>query len=154
MLFDRCGGEATSDDTATKPLRVAVIPKGTTHIFWQSVHAGARKAERELNAQGVAVDVTWKGPLKEDDRVSQIEVVQSFAAQGTDAMVLAPLDKVSLVAPVEDAVKRGVTTVIIDSALESEVFSSFVATDNYQGGYLAGKRLAELLGGHGSASGR
>lgn len=154
LALAACGGEATTDSNSTKQLRVAVIPKGTTHIFWQSVHAGARKAERELNAQGVSVAVTWKGPLKEDDRVSQIEVVQSFAAQGADAMVLAPLDKVSLVAPVEDAVKRGVTTVIIDSALESESYTSFVATDNYQGGYLAGQRLAELLGGHGSATGK
>ena len=148
--FTACGGDdGAPEATAAKPMQIAVIPKGTTHIFWQSVHAGARKAEKELNAAGTDVAVTWKGPLKEDDRVSQIEVVQSFVAKRTDAIVLAPLDKVSLVPPVEDAVKRGVKTVIIDSALESDVFASFVATNNYQGGYLAGKRLAEVLGGQG-----
>ena len=148
--FSACGGgDATTETPGEKPLQIAVIPKGTTHIFWQSVHAGARKAEKELNAAGTNVAITWKGPLKEDDRVSQIEVVQSFVAKRTDAIVLAPLDKVSLVPPVEDAVKRGVTTVIIDSALESESYASFVATDNYQGGFLAGQRLAAVLGGEG-----
>ena len=93
--FSACGGgDATTETPGEKPLQIAVIPKGTTHIFWQSVHAGARKAEKELNAAGTNVAITWKGPLKEDDRVSQIEVVQSFVAKRTDAIVLAPLDKV------------------------------------------------------------
>src|SRR5689334_20581204 len=54
------------------PETIAVIPKGTTHEFWKSVHAGAVKASRELG-----VNVIWKGPLKEDDLKAQIDVVQS-----------------------------------------------------------------------------
>ena len=54
---------------AAETYQIAVIPKGTTHEFWKSVHAGAVKAERELNAGGKeVVHVIWQGLLKEDDR--------------------------------------------------------------------------------------
>src|SRR4249920_611326 len=72
--------------------RIAVIPKGTTHEFWKSVHAGAVKASRELNAKGIKTKVFWKGPLREDDRDQQIQTVENFATRGVSGIVLAPLD--------------------------------------------------------------
>ena len=72
--------------------RIAVIPKGTTHEFWKSVHAGAVKASQELR-----VEIVWKGPLKEDDLRAQIELVQSFVAQRVSGIVLAPLSDKALV---------------------------------------------------------
>src|SRR5204862_7603830 len=47
------------------------------------------------------------------------------------------------------AQRAGVSTVIIDSGLESDVPISFVATDNRKGGRLAADRLGEVLGGKG-----
>lgn len=132
-----------------KPLVIAVIPKGTTHEFWKTVHAGVVKAERELNAAGTPVKTIWKGPLKEDDRVSQIDTVQSFIAQNVSGIVLMPLDRTALVAPVELAVQSKIPVVIADSALESQAYSSYVATNNKEGGRVGGKRLGELLGGKG-----
>jgi ribose transport system substrate-binding protein len=135
--------------TPGKKLTIAVIPKGTTHEFWKSIHAGANKAASELNAQGSPVEVIWKGPLREDDREQQIQVVEGFVSQGVDGIVLAPLDNHALVRPVEEAKHAGVPTVIIDSGLESEQITSFVATDNRKGGSLAADRMGELLGGKG-----
>lgn len=133
---------AAQADEAKKPARptVAVIPKGTTHEFWKTVHAGAMKAGQEEGA-----DIVWQGPAKEDDRKGQIEVVQNFTSRGIDAMVLAPLDETALARPVEAAAKRGMAVVIIDSDLKSKAFSSFVATDNYAAGRLAAKHMAEIL---------
>src|ERR1043166_9298236 len=119
--------------TAKKKLTIAVIPKGTTHEFWKSIHAGSNKAASELTAQGTDVEVIWKGPLREDDREQQIQVVEGFAAQGVSGIVLAPLDNRALVRPVSEAHRAGVPTVIIDSGLESNDFVSFVATDNGKG---------------------
>ena len=140
-------GEAGPTGT-TEPstYEIAVIPKGTVHEFWKAVHAGAVKASRELG-----VDVIWMGPESEGDRKQQIEVVQSFISRGVDAIVLAPLDDVALVRPVETAVQRGIPVVIFDSALASEAQSSFVATDNVMGGRLGARRLAEVMGGKGKA---
>jgi ribose transport system substrate-binding protein len=128
-----------------KPLRIAVVPKGTTHEFWKAVHAGAAKAAKELG-----VEIVWKGPLKEDDLKSQVDLVQSFTAQGVAGMVLAPLNDSALAAPVKAAVKSGVPVVIFDSDLKGNEHASFVATDNRAAGALAGKKLGELLGGKGN----
>lgn len=134
-----------------KKLTIAVIPKGTSHEFWKSIHAGAVKAQRELSTNGAEVEIIWKGPLREDDREQQIQVVEGFTSQGVNGIVLAPLDNRALARPVEEAKNAGVPTVIIDSALESESIVSFVATDNRKGGMLGADRLGELLGGKGKA---
>ena len=125
-------------------LEIAVIPKGTTHEFWKSIHAGAKQAASETG-----VEILWKGPQKEDDRAQQITVVEDFISRGVDGIVLAPLDDRALMRPVRDAVREKIPVVIIDSALQGEDFISFVATDNYQGGVLAGRRMGDLLQGKG-----
>ncbi len=135
-----CGKKPTGAD---KPV-IAVIPKGTTHIFWKSIHAGAVKAATELD-----VEIIWKGPLKEDDRESQITVVENLIARGVDGIVLAPLDDVALRAPTSAAMRAGIPVVIIDSALQGEDYVSFVATDNYVGGQKGARHLAQVLGGRG-----
>ena len=134
---------------ADKPLTIAVVPKGTTHEFWKSIHAGALKAQMELAEKGITARIIWKGPLKEDDRDQQIQVVENFMVQRASGIVLAPLDSKALIRPVQNAQKAKVPVVIIDSGLESEDYVSFVATDNYKGGQMAGEQLAKLLGGKG-----
>jgi ribose transport system substrate-binding protein len=145
-LVTACGGDGSGGDS----LQIAVIPKGTSHDFWRSVHAGALQAAQELSAGGTAVNVIWKGPLREDDREQQVQVVEGFISQGVDGIVLAPLDDHALVRPVEEANNAGVPVTIIDSALQSDQIVSFVATDNRQGGRLAADRIAEVLGGEGN----
>ena len=129
------------------PKAIAVIPKGTTHEFWKSVHAGAAKAGQEFG-----VEIIWKGPLVESDRNSQIETVENFVSRGVAGIVLAPLDDTALVAPVTSATRAGIPVVIIDSGLKGEDYVSFVATDNRKGGEMAGERLAGLLGGKGKVA--
>ncbi len=143
-----CGSQ--SGDLPGNGLSIVVIPKGTTHEFWKSIHAGAVKAQQELEAADQPVEVIWKGPLKEDDRDEQIKVVENFIARGVDGMVLAPLDDKALVRPVETAGNADIPVVIIDSGLQSDKYASFVATDNYLGGRMGGAHLGELLGGKGS----
>src|SRR6266700_7749684 len=77
---------------------IAVVPKGTSHVFWQSIHAGAAKAAKELG-----VTIVWRGPLREDERESQIAEVERFVTRGVSGIVLAPLDDVALAQPVADA---------------------------------------------------
>ena len=144
-----CKGTEPSGDGGPKKLRIAVIPKGTTHVFWKSIHAGALKAEAELKAEGVDIEIIWKGPLKEDDRESQIRVVEDFVTRGVSGIVLAPLDDMALRVPVSDAVANDILVVIIDSGLKSEAYTSFVATDNYVGGRKGGDHLGKVLGGKG-----
>jgi ribose transport system substrate-binding protein len=157
-IFILLGAAACADSGAKKPatagaarktITLAVIPKGTTHEFWKSIHAGAVQAAQELTAAGDSVKIIWKGPLREDDREQQVQVVEGFTSQGVSGIVLAPLDNRALVRPVEEAKSAGVPTVIIDSGLESDQIVSFVATDNLKGGELLADRMGQLLGGKG-----
>ena len=136
--------EGQASQTPGAKLTIAVIPKGTTHEFWKSIHAGALKAAEELK-----VEVVWKGPLKEDNRDEQIKIVEDMTSRKVSGIVLAPLDDTALRLPVKNAVAAGIPVVIIDSGLQSEDYASFVATDNRHGGQLAGEHLAKLLGGKG-----
>ncbi len=141
-----CGSSSSdeSGEAGTEPLEIAVVPKGTTHEFWKAIHAGAEKAAAEFD-----VEVIWQGPQKEDDRQLQIQVLQNLISRGVDAIVLAPLDSRSMARPVEAAVARGIPVVVIDSGLESDAQSSFIASNNYDGGRIGGQYLAEQLGGQG-----
>lgn len=141
-------GKANEEQDGAERLKVAVIPKGTTHEFWKSIHAGARKAEME----GDSFSVIWRGPEREDDREQQIQLVQNFVSQKVDGIVLAPLDQRALLPSVQAATRRGIPVVIIDSGLDGVVgkdFVSYVATDNKRGGVEAGRYLAQLLNGKG-----
>lgn len=142
-----CGGEApSSSDGQEKTLRIAVIPKGTTHEFWRSVHSGAEQAAQELGG----VEVIWKGPLQESDREGQISLVQDFVTNRVDGICLAPLDSQALIASVRGAKAAGIPTVVFDSALADENdIVSYVATDNYRCGQLAAQYMGKLLGGKG-----
>ena len=96
------------------------------------------------------MNLIWKGPLKEDDREQQIQVVENFVGQHVNGIVLAPLDSHALVAPVEMAAAGKIPVIIIDSGLASTVQSSFVATDNREGGRIAARNLGKILGGKGN----
>ena len=139
LLAGACSGSKPSEG-----ITVAVIPKGTSHAFWQSIHAGAEKAAQELG-----VTVAWRGPLREDDRDSQVSEVENAIARGVRGIALAPLDDAALVAPVSAAMKRGIPVVIFDSGLKGTDWVSFVATDNDVGGRLAGEHMAKVLNGKG-----
>ncbi len=141
------GSGEKGDSGGEKKYRIAVIPKGTTHEFWKSVHAGAEQAAKEAGN----VTIIWKGPLLENDRDGQISVVEDFIVKQVDGIILAPLDSQALIDPVLHAVEEEIPVVIFDSALGDEKpLVSYVATDNYHGGQIAARAMAEAIGGEGN----
>ena len=123
---------------------VAVIPKGNSDIFWQSVHAGAVKAARESN-----VDVVWDGPATETDYGVQLQKVDAMLSRRVDAIALAPIDRQALVSVVNRAADRKVPVIIFDSGIDTDRFVAQVATDNYKAGQLAAERIGKILDGKG-----
>ena len=147
LILPGCGASAGADSKSPRVYRIAIIPKGTTHEFWKSVHAGAEQAAREAGH----VEILWKGPLLENDCEGQINVVEDFRVQRVDGICLAPLDSQALINSVRAARNDGIPTVIFDSGLiDTRPIVSYVATDNYRGGALAAERLAEVLHGRGN----
>ncbi len=137
-------GGAAGEKSGT--LTIAVIPKGTTHIFWKSVHFGALQAAEEFDAE-----IEWRGPARESDRDEQINVVQGFLNKQVDGICLAPLDADALVRPVAEAGRGNVPVVIFDSGLsDSDSYVSYVATDNFLGGQMAADTMATAVGEQGN----
>jgi ribose transport system substrate-binding protein len=129
----------TACNRSTK-LRIAVIPKGQTHIYWQSVHAGAAKAGQELG-----VEILWDGPAAENDLSNQIGIVENFISQHVDGIALAPAHGEALVPIVEQAAAAKIPVAIFDSGIQTDKYISYVSTDNYKGGAMAAARMAEIL---------
>ena len=122
------------------------MPKGTSHEFWLSVLAGAKQAEAAYDG----IEITWKGPRSEGNLAEQIQIVESFIADGYDGICLAPADAIALRKPVDQAIEAGIPVVIFDSGLEDLSGTiSYVSTNNYRGGQSAGHHLATLLNGQG-----
>ena len=125
-------------------IRIGVVPKAVTHVFWKSVHAGAILAGREAN-----VDIEWKGPALETDFSRQIEIVDAMINARVNGIVLAPTEATALITVVERAEREGIPVTIFDSGINSEKYVSFVSTNNYDAGAAAARQLASFLGDKG-----
>ena len=138
------GCKSSSDDGGGgDSIRIAVIPKGTSHEFWKSVHFGAQKAAKEIGN----VEIIWRGPVVESDTTSQIEVVKDMITMGVDGIVLAPNQKGGLVDAVTESIDEGIPVVIFDSGLnKGPKIVSYVATDNFKGGQMAADALGKAVG--------
>lgn len=132
-----------------KPSRkqIAVIPKATSHLFWLSVQAGAFEAGRRLD-----VEVLWNGPSAETEYSRQIQIVDSMVARGVDGIAIAATERKALVQAVERAVAAGIPVTVFDSGLDSDKYMTFLATNNYEGGQMAARELADQVGGAGDVA--
>jgi ribose transport system substrate-binding protein len=138
-----------STAAAGEPLRIAVVPKSVGNEYWSAVQAGAMKARAELAAEGVAVEILWKGTEREDQIDQQKEIVADFVAQKVSALVLAPMHTQQLVSSVEAATQAKIPVILIDSSVNTTKVVSIVATDNYRAGMLAGRCLVKAIGAKG-----
>jgi ribose transport system substrate-binding protein len=136
---------STSSGATGAKLRIAVIPKGLTHSFWQSIRRGAEKAGSEMNAE-----IIWVGPADESQGTTQQQqIVEDQITKKVDGIVIAPNNKTALVPVIDKASKAGITVVIADSDAETKNRLSYVATDNEKGGAMAAERIWKLTGGKG-----
>jgi ribose transport system substrate-binding protein len=130
----------------TKKL-IGVVPKATSHLFFVSIHAGVDQAAHDFG-----VNVLWNGPREETEHERQIQVVDGMIAQQVDALAISATDERALVAPVERAIKAGIPVAIFDSGVNVDRYVSFVATDNFEAGQTAARKLAALVGGKGKVA--
>ncbi len=134
----RTGSRGTS-------MTIAVVPKSTSHDFWQTVRAGAEAAGKETGTQ-----IIFRGPAKETDVAGQIAIMENLINQKVDAIVMAACNSKALIDPVRKATKAGIPVVTIDSGIDSDDAVSFVATDNILGARKGADALARLIGKKGN----
>lgn len=123
---------------------VAVIPKASADIFWQSVHAGAVKAGLENN-----IDIVWDGPPNETDIAGEMKIMETMIDRRVDAIAVAPSDRSAFKIVVDRATAAGIPVIIYDSGIDTDKYVTFVATDNRLGGEMGARRMGEVLHGRG-----
>lgn len=123
---------------------IAVIPKASADIFWQSVHAGAAKGGLENN-----VDIVWDGPPNETDIAGEMKIMETMIDRRVDAIAVAPSDRSAFKIVVDRAMNAGIPVIIYDSGIDTKHYVTFVATDNYLGGEMGARRMGEVLHGRG-----
>lgn len=124
---------------AAEPPKIGVLLKGRVQ-FWNAVEKGAREAASQAKAE-----VIVKSPASEADIGVQVQMLNSLAAQGVDAILVAPTSKDSLTAPLAAIAAKGIKIVVIDTALSTKTSTVFVGTDHVAAGKAAGKLLASLV---------
>lgn len=125
---------------------IGVLAQGRTHLFWQSVHAGAVAAAREAG-----VEINWNAPTSETDYAGQLQIMNTMINRRLDAIAVAPIDKRAMVGVVERAAKEKIPVIIFDTGVDTDNFVARIATDNYAAGRMAGERMGEILKGKGTA---
>lgn len=132
-------GALSAAPVQAQNVTIPIIVKDTTSFYWQIVLAGARKAGKDLG-----VKVPELGAQSESDINGQISILENAVSGAPAAIVISPTEFKALGKPIDEAAKS-VKIIGIDSAADSKAFTSFLTTDNVQGGRVAADGLAAAI---------
>lgn len=120
--------------------KILVIPKGTRVQHWQWVKQGALQAGKDRG-----IEVIFRGPRVSDNHSAQRKIIQSGIDSGMDAIVIAPTHPTFAVPELTKAVAKGIKVIVIDTPMEFDLATTFIASDNYLAGVQAANHLMGLL---------
>jgi len=146
-------GAGTKVLAADKKFTIALVPGLTTDAFYITMHRGAEAA-----AKAVGADLVFQG-ASEWNVTLQVPVLDAVIAKKPDAILIAPTDKVQLVAPLKKAADEGIPIITVDTFIGTGVYQTgagdadfplaYVASDNILGGEIAARALAKSIGDKG-----
>jgi ribose transport system substrate-binding protein len=110
--------------------------------FWDVAMRGIAEASREFG-----VEVHLSGPRFEREINRQIRIVKQVVETRPPLIILAASDYRRLAEPLERAEELGIPVITFDSGVDSTVPVSFIATDNIEAGYKAGREMKRLIDG-------
>lgn len=131
-------GCASSQTATGKKHSIALVTKSTTSAFWHSVKAGAGAAAAEYN-----LDFTFEGPEKEEDYETQNRMIREAVERGAEALVISAVDYNANAEAVDQAAKKGLQIVVIDSDVNSSRVVSRIGTNNDAAGEMAARALLD-----------
>ncbi len=134
-------GSGSPEHPGSRPRVIAVFKMADfSNAFWKNVRDGAVSASKDLD-----VDLAIRGPRDEIYVDEQIDILKGAIAEKPEAIVLAAGDYRLLVPPVQDAKRRGISVVLVDSFIETQDADARIGTDNVEAGRKCGAALLRLL---------
>ena len=135
LLFTACASYTEKETT------IYVITKGTSSDFWKSVRAGVSAAAVENGVTAI-----FEGPDSEEDYATQNRMIDEAVEAGADAIVFSAIDRYATKKHLEDAVRKGVKLILIDSSADTEMAESFIGTDSYAAGKMVCEAVLDGMG--------
>ncbi|MCD7736037.1 MAG: substrate-binding domain-containing protein [Lachnospiraceae bacterium] len=136
------GSYASEDESEAEIYDIVVVIQGQDGEFWQTVSLGAQAAGEELEGKAT-VDV--QGASSSSDFEGQLSLIENILTTSPDALVIGPASTSGIVSVVDEAMESGIKVTIIDSAIDSDNYDSYIATDNYAAGQSAAEAMIEKL---------
>jgi len=141
---------ALASSLQAKALRLAVIPRQDSGVYWDEIHAGMLAGKRDLAKMKIDVDVFWLPPGGAGTAADQVALVQKVSAARFDALIISPIDVVVLRPVIEAAIRAGLPVLVFDNLLSSPLTLAYVGTNNFEAGQIAGGFLGKQIGEQGS----
>ena len=116
------------------------IPKATNSTFWLALLKGAQDAGKKLGYK-----VLYQGVAEQTDIAGQVNVVNDMVSRKVSGILIAATDAKALAPAVENAIKKGVPVITVDSGVDSDAPYAYIATDNLGAARVAADTLAALI---------
>jgi ribose transport system substrate-binding protein len=142
-----CNRGAASDPNA--PPRVAFVMKTSNHPFFLDMQRGAEEAARETGLQLVV-----QAAEREIDVEKQVQIIENLLQTGIRALIVTPSGSREIASAIVKANRAGVPVLVVDTRVDPKAaadnnlkLESFIGSDNYEGGRVAGDYVASATGG-------
>jgi ribose transport system substrate-binding protein len=142
-----CNRGTASDPNA--PPRVAFVMKTSNHPFFLDMQRGAEEAAREVGLQLVV-----QAAEREIDVEKQVQIIENLLQTGIRALIVAPSGSREIASAIVKANRAGVPVLVVDTRVDPKAaadnnlqLESFIGSDNYEGGRVAGDYVASATAG-------
>ena len=137
-----CGTPPRPGATPAKP-RVALVLKTLNSPFFIDMQKGAQAAADQLG-----LDLVVQAAEREVDVEKQMQIVENLIQTGVKVLLLTPSGSREIVPVLAKANAAGIPVIIVDTRIDAAAATaasvktaSFIGSDNYEGGRVAGAEL-------------
>jgi len=139
-----CGRQAAKGPAGgKKQFKVGVTLLTEEHPFYRQLKSALIEECKARNLKPTILSCNMDLP-------TQMTQIETFITQGVDAMVVCPAESAGIAGAIRKANDAKIPVFTADIAAQGGKIVSHIASDNVQGGRLAGEYMAKLLKGKGA----
>jgi|AntRauTorckE6833_2_1112554.scaffolds.fasta_scaffold01168_3 ribose transport system substrate-binding protein len=133
---------------------VALVVKTLNNPFFNDMQTGAEEMARELE-----INLIVQAAEREVDVEQQVQIVENLIQRRVDAIMLTPSGSREVVPVIASANRNNIPIINLDTRVDADLLASdnafvstFIGSDNYEGGLIAGRYVGEQLNGVGKVA--
>src|SRR5215211_7928605 len=134
--------------------RIALVMKTANNPFFIEMQKGAEAAAKRLG-----VELVVQAAEREVDVEKQMQIIENLIQTRVAALCVTPSGSREIVPAIDKANRANIPVVVVDTRVDAKALSesggkvaTFIGSDNYEGGRLAGEFLAKRLNGKGKVA--